>query len=173
MEAKNLLITDLEYVRGSFWRSEEIGEKRFGFFVSVVTAAVAGLIALSANEAADFTKITNWAILALLVFGLLTYIRMLQRNATSDGYKMMSDEIWDVGLQLCPELNEISYKLNWGTKTGLSKWARAGLAETIGVINGALFGAYLAYAFKTPITVAVVAGVIAAAIPWWISTRRQ
>lgn len=46
MKAKDLLLADLEYIRASFWKNEDIGEKRFGFFVTVVTAVVAGLVAL-------------------------------------------------------------------------------------------------------------------------------
>jgi hypothetical protein len=45
MEAKDLLIADLQQFGESLWRNEEVGEKRFEFFVAD-DAVGAGLVAL-------------------------------------------------------------------------------------------------------------------------------
>ena len=173
MEPKDLLLADLDYVRGCFWKNEDIGEKRFGFFVTLVTAAVAGLIALSSNNNAAFSEIANWALGSLLAFGVLTYLRMLHRNSLADGYKTMSDDIWTTAVDLCPDLSAKSYKLNWPAKKGLSKWARAGYAESIGVINGALFGAVVKFALDENTGTALLAGGAAAALFWVPSVMRK
>lgn len=173
MDSKDLLLADLDYVRGCFWKNEDIGEKRFGFFVTLVTAAVAGLIALSSNNNAAFSEIAKWALGSLLVFGVLTYLRMLHRNALADRYKTMSDDIWETALDLCPDLKAKPYKLDWPAKKGLSKWARAGYTESIGVINGALFGAVVKFALDQNTGTAILAGGAAAALFWVPSIMRK
>jgi hypothetical protein len=50
MDSMQLLIADLDHLRRSLLQSEEIGEKRFEFFMALVTAAVAGLIALATAD---------------------------------------------------------------------------------------------------------------------------
>jgi hypothetical protein len=173
MDSKDLLLADLEYIRGSLWKNEDVGEKRFGFFVTLVTAAVAGLVALSTKNTSVFPEIAKWAFGGLLAFGVLTYFRMLHRNAVTDGFKTMSDDIWNTALDLLPELKAKSYRLNWPPKKRLSKWARGGYVPTIGLINGALFGVFVNFALTDDTRIVFLAGGALAAFSWIPSVMRK
>jgi hypothetical protein len=101
----DLLIEDLKHFGESLWRNDDIGEKRFNFFLTLVTAVIAGLITLHTGEGdlaglgplekyvpngggPDGLKalITRAALWALFGVGLLTYIRLLLRNRVTDEY---------------------------------------------------------------------------------------
>ena len=71
-----VLLGDLAYVRDELQRNEEIGGKRFGIFLTLVTAVSAGLVALpDLGIATDLIKAAGkWAVVALLGLGLLTYV---------------------------------------------------------------------------------------------------
>ena len=77
--SRELLLADLEHFEESIWRNEEIGEKRFNFFLTLVTAVAGGLLALWTGDRvpADFRArlpaLTWQSNLALLILGLLTY----------------------------------------------------------------------------------------------------
>ena len=43
---KDLFLADLDRLEESIWRNEEIGEKRFSFFVTLASAVAGGLVAL-------------------------------------------------------------------------------------------------------------------------------
>ena len=173
MNEQELLLHDLDYVRNSFWKNEEIGEKRFSFFVTIVTAVAGALVALSKIDSTMVSDVVPWALWFLLTFGLLTYARMLHRNAVSDNYKALSDYIWDTSLALCQVLQDKSYKLDWKPKTGPSKWARAGYADVIGVLNGALLFGLLVFHFQLGNAIAVASGVTLAILSWIPSVLRK
>jgi hypothetical protein len=86
----DFLLAEYEHFADSFWRTEELGEKRLSFFISLLTAAVAGLVVLATRES-DFTDAqVQWVAfsvgLALLLVGLSTLLRMLRRNNVADQY---------------------------------------------------------------------------------------
>jgi hypothetical protein len=54
--AKALLLADLEYFAECEWRNEEIGEKRFNFFMTLVTAIEGGLGALASHRSSIQTR---------------------------------------------------------------------------------------------------------------------
>lgn len=43
------LLTEHKLIQESFWRNEESGEKRVNFFITLVTAVIAALVALGIN----------------------------------------------------------------------------------------------------------------------------
>jgi hypothetical protein len=172
MNAKDLLLRDLDYVRDSFWKNEEIGEKRFSFFVTLVTAVVGALVALEKSPGTDVSDVVPWALSVLLVFGLLTYARMLHRNAVSDNYKKLSGYISNKYFALCNDLEDISYKLDWKPDTGRLKWPRAGYADVVGVINGVFCGALISH-FTSCVAIPVVSGIALAVLSWIPSFLRS
>ena len=96
MDSMQLLIADLDHLRRSLLQSEEMGEKRFEFFMALVTAAVAGLIALATADKHPLPWLPVVAIGSLagiVAFGTLTYLRMLHRNQVTDRLKRTIDEI--------------------------------------------------------------------------------
>jgi len=90
---KELLLAELRTFEESIWRSEEIGEKRFDFFITLVTAVAGGLAALWTIKPTDNTlamspsELTCYASFGLLLFGILSYLRMRHRDSVTEGYK--------------------------------------------------------------------------------------
>jgi|GEM_PF-622673 len=107
--SKELLLEDYKYLRESFWKSEETGETRVKFFITLVTAVFAGLVGLfelkikKTNEGT--TKLVDlfndeflfyisiFSLFILLLFGVVTLFRILKRNKATDEYKRGMDEI--------------------------------------------------------------------------------
>lgn len=159
--AKDLLIADLEHFGESRWRNEEVGEKRFEFFVTLVTAVAAGLVVLASAEGkvlqalnTTLPKLAGQASLALLVFGLLTYLRMLHRDWVTTEFNDTTDHIRSLYMQLyrdsCPELEGYVVPLgrhkNYKNKNRrIPRPLRGGYAQTIAVIDGMLLFPVLAW----------------------------
>ncbi len=89
--AKDLLLADLSHLQESFWKNEETGEKRVTFFITLVTAVITALVAISGEKGVtnDLLKqlLLYFAFSSLLVVGLVTLFRLIKRNAVTDGYK--------------------------------------------------------------------------------------
>jgi hypothetical protein len=87
----DFLIADYQHFADSFWRTEELGEKRLNFFISLLSAGVAGLVVLATAESGFTGPQVQWVSfssgLALLLLGLSTFLRMLRRNEVTDQYK--------------------------------------------------------------------------------------
>jgi len=146
MEAKDLLIADLQQFGESLWRNEEVGEKRFEFFVTLTTAVGAGLVALATSDrkvsAEDLRTIATVALGALLVLGLLSYLRVLHRNSVTDEYQRTLRYVRERYKQECPGL--VEYRVPLRTRSWRARWLRAGYAETLAVLDGMLLAALLA-----------------------------
>lgn len=94
----DFLLAEYRYLGDCFWRNEEIGERRVNFFITLVTAAIAALVALATSKEGNLRKddvyfITVFALLALLSFGIVTLLRMIHRNTVTDGYKRAMEMI--------------------------------------------------------------------------------
>src|SRR5690349_21090719 len=101
-----LLLAELEHFGDSLWENEQIGEKRFNFFVTLVTAVAGGLVTLAASEHRPrldhLIGIATAATAGLLIVGLLTYLRMLRRNAVAKEYQDTLKELRRRYVELCP-----------------------------------------------------------------------
>lgn len=95
--AKELLLEDFRYFSESFWRNEQVGETRVNYFVSLVTAVVAALVALMSSQHGPAGQplkfIVVSALTTLFCIGLITLERILKRNKTTDEYKRHLDTI--------------------------------------------------------------------------------
>jgi hypothetical protein len=167
MEAKDLLLADLQHFGESMLRNEEVGEKRFDFFVTLVTAVVAGLVALATSTdpatKAMLKPIAHWALAALLVVGLLSFLRMLHRNRITDDYKRTLKLIRGKFKAGCAELRE--YEVPVKRETWSRKWLKGGYAETIGTMNGLLITALL-YLRGSDLATAITLGVVFTVVLW-------
>jgi hypothetical protein len=100
-DTKELLLEELKTFEESIWRSEETGEKRFEFFITLVTAVIGGLGALWTIKPADGSmamspkELTCYASFALLLFGLLSFMRMRHRDSVTEGYKRATAYVRD------------------------------------------------------------------------------
>src|SRR5262249_43231618 len=101
MDADKLLLAEYKHFSESIWKNEETGERRLNFFITLVTAVIAGLVALWTKKGTgdlalserDILRITIPALIGLLLFGIVTFLRMLQRDRVTSEYKGIVDYI--------------------------------------------------------------------------------
>src|SRR5881394_714629 len=97
--SREFFLAELEHFEESIWRNEEVGEKRFNFFVTLVTAVAGGLIVLWTSDKIPndvrwrLPTLTWQACLALLVFGLVSYRRMIHRDRVTAEYQQTTNYI--------------------------------------------------------------------------------
>lgn len=91
--SKEFLLEEYGHFAGSFWRNEEVGEKRVNFFITLVTAVIAGLVALATKIKVDVYPLAVFALIGLLFFGIVTLNRMIKRNQVTDEYKLLMNMI--------------------------------------------------------------------------------
>jgi hypothetical protein len=126
----------------SMHRSEEIGEKRLEFFIAVATA-IFGAVGLLAKrgDAIDFDQaavLAVYALPALLLFGVLTFLRMLRRDVLTDLCKEQLDKTrawFAIGVPDAPWILD--------KKPGSRPLSNGGLTVVMMVINTLLAGAWL------------------------------
>jgi ADP-ribose pyrophosphatase YjhB (NUDIX family) len=96
-EAKELLLEDYRYLADSFWKNEQVGETRVNWLIGILTAVAGVLVTLAGAEhglgGGLLRLIIITALLALLVFGIFTLLRIIKRNDVTDGYKQDRDAI--------------------------------------------------------------------------------
>lgn len=87
------MLAEFSHLAESLLQSEQDGERRVAFFVTLTTAAGGG-IAFIASRSAETSAFPTFGMLfgivvpALLLLGLLTLRRVVVRNAASDAYKV-------------------------------------------------------------------------------------
>jgi hypothetical protein len=138
------LLAEYKNLADSFWRNEETGERRLNFFITLVTAVIAALVALATkqNDAlppADVRLIAVYALLALLAFGLTTLLRIMKRNWATDEYKRAMAQIRD---QFKSADERLANYQPFGKKR--RTLFAGGLVEIIAVINSLIVAALVA-----------------------------
>jgi hypothetical protein len=161
--ARELLLADLERFTASLRGNEELGEKRFNFYFSLVTAVAGGLVALAAAKdlRPGFPRetICQYGVAALLIFGLITYMRTLQRNRATEEYKKTLDEIRS---RLADGVLA-GYRVPVEAGGGWVKTLGGGYAQTLSLMNGACAGALLRLR-GMPLVRCIAAGVVVAIV---------
>jgi hypothetical protein len=95
---EDFLLAEYQYFGEAFRRSEDIGEQRLNFFVAILTAVFGGIIVILTNPPQENLLLASsiiviFMLLVALIFGLLTLLRIIKRNITSDHYKNDLDRI--------------------------------------------------------------------------------
>lgn len=98
MNDENLLLAEYKRYAESFWKNEEVGEKRVSFFITLVTAILAALVALLTSKDASLEQesirqIVIGTMIGVLIFGILIFLRILRRDRVTDEYKKILDYI--------------------------------------------------------------------------------
>ena len=89
-DAKDLLLEDYKALSQALRESEKIGETRVNWFIGIIAAVAGGFVALATKtrpisaHALKYTALGS--LVALLVFGLMTLLRIINRNRTTDGF---------------------------------------------------------------------------------------
>jgi hypothetical protein len=86
-----LVKLEFEHVTSQFTANEEMGEKRVALFVSL-TAGLGAAAVLAGDKLGPAQALSSSGIfiavnVAWLLFGYLTFLRIVQRNVTTDRYK--------------------------------------------------------------------------------------
>jgi putative (di)nucleoside polyphosphate hydrolase len=144
MEDEKLLLAEYQFFTDSFWKNEEVGEKRVDFFITLTTAIIAGIVALITSEHANLSdaevhQIATAALSGTFLFGLITFLRILQRNRVTDEYKEI---VGYLRRQLkMRSLNLSEYDLPFKSQ---KRVLRGGLAETVALMNSIIFAVIVA-----------------------------
>lgn len=95
--AREFLLKEYDYFTASFFKNEEVGEKRVDFFTAFVTAVIGGLVTLINSEngiSGQPLKLTVIAgLFSLLMIGWITLQRLLKRNKATDEFKDKLDNL--------------------------------------------------------------------------------
>ena len=140
MDDEKILLAEYQFFTESFWKNEQTGEKRVEFFITLATAIIAGIVALitrSGDNLSDESvrNIATGALLATLLFGLVTFLRMLQRNRVTDEYKGIINYLREQLKSRSVDLAE--YNVPFQSHKRLIK---GGLADTVALINSIVIG---------------------------------
>lgn len=166
-DSTGFLVAEYQRFANLFSQNEEAGDKRVNFFITRITAMIAALAALvevskrrdSLDEVA-LRWIAVFALLLLLIFGVLTLLRIIKRNRVSDEYKGFMDAIRDHFQEWDDRLENYQ---PFG-KSGKSKRRRlgtGGLAETVVTLNSVIVAALCAL-LATPCAKAITIGIFCA-----------
>jgi len=150
--AVDLLLREHQEAYTMYRHSEDLGERRVTFFLTLTTAVIAALTirtnGVTTGGDGDVDELFYYFLVALLLFGLVTLRRMMVRNVASsrqlraiariDAYFCKSDPN-----RLASHLE--FFKPDWEARTHRrNEWRtafslkRGGLAETVAVINSML-----------------------------------
>jgi 8-oxo-dGTP pyrophosphatase MutT (NUDIX family) len=99
---KELLLADHAHFSNMFANNEQSGETRVNWFIGIVTATTGGLLALIVKQLETQQTLLDPALLfaivfggvcGLLAFGIITLMRMMLRNSSTDRQKRALDEV--------------------------------------------------------------------------------
>jgi putative (di)nucleoside polyphosphate hydrolase len=175
--AKDLILADMQHFGESLWRNEEVGEKRFEFFITLLTAVAGGLVALGSAEHGPkgylFRSVAGLSSLAVLILGFLSYLRMIQRNRVRDEYQDTLRFLRQRYVTLCPELQVRSYEVPFRRPSSGRLLGRSGYAETLAIINGIVLVATLVLLANASVLVATICGSGFALLLWQHATKQE
>jgi hypothetical protein len=157
-ESRDFLLAEYRYLADSFWRNEEGGEKRVNFFITLVTAVIAALVALATRQGSltdgQLSGIAVAACLGLLAVGILTFKRLIHRNVVTDEYKRAMDVIRRA-------LGPAGYEPFPAGPSRRRRFGRGGLTDLVAAVNSiivaATVGALAALADSVPLIIAAMA----------------
>ena len=177
LNIEQLLLSDLERAFGSYWKNEELGEKRVSYFLTLTTAVITVLVALYKVAIDPDTPVKDvgtipartivlFALFSLLLFGLVTQMRMVRRNCVTDQYKKIMDQIRCIFV----EQSRIDYDPYPLVPRSLV--SRGGLADMVAVINGVIAAgiAYMMFAPSDPSNSSLCTQAILAALAVGVGT---
>ncbi len=134
MDDEKLLLAEYKHFSDSFWKNEEVGERRVNFFVTLSAAVFAGIVALI-ETAGGFNegikKTTTLALVGLLLFGVITFIRILRRNQVTDEYKKITEYLRKQMKLRSSNLSDYELPL----LSSKRKMHLGGLAESVALMN--------------------------------------
>jgi 8-oxo-dGTP pyrophosphatase MutT (NUDIX family) len=140
--ARDLLLADLNHINESFWKNEQAGETRINFFIGLVTAVLAASVALLQAEqgldAQEQQAVVALSLTALLLLGIVTLMRLVTRNETTDRQKHNADMIRHAFKDHFDVENHLLEHYPFGRSRDLTRRKFGGLSHMVAVINSLL-----------------------------------
>ena len=185
--AREIMLKDLEVMEESIRHNEDTGEKRFNFFITVVTAVVAGLVALWTQDNPDHVvpeyvaQVTKLATFAMLAFGLISFRRMMHRDGVTDKYKRITHYIrrryrdaFKEDVRALADYEVVEMLEPPKERGELEKRARrilqGGYTPLLGLLNGILLIAALRIGFDMDTRAAIGSGVALTLVLWVVGS---
>jgi len=159
---EDFLLAEYRYIGDSFWRNEETGEKRVSYYMTLATAVIGALVALTTSDFGSSLAlygIVFFALFSLLAIGVIMLLRMIHRNRVSDDYKRAMDLVRSKFSDEDDRLREYQPFL----KPGGRKVGNGGLVDVLSIVNSLVVTAIFAIAcwiLDTPILLAGAGGMI-------------
>jgi hypothetical protein len=153
------MVSELEHTAESLLRNEEDGERRVTVFLTMAGAAGATLTFLAGGESLEPYEVNPLFIavlLAVLVVGYVTFVRVVRRNLTSDEYKerLNRARTYFVPNRADPRIQKYlpfdPYEPDARPNPHWLSIGRAGWLETTAVVNALIAGALGATLVPTP-----------------------
>ena len=162
--AVRLLLKDYDYLADSIWKNEQLGETRISFYLTFVSAVLAGLFSILNAKAGILANgmiqflIFVFSLFGLLVLGTIIFLRIIHRNSITNGYKRALDQIRTIfeNPHFSTYQNPALFK---GGRDGTGNLGKAGgLAYIIAAINsliGTLFFNIILFSLLNPFELTV------------------
>lgn len=142
MEDEKLLLEEYKQYSDAFWRNEELGEKRVNFYITLTTAIIVAIVALTSENNAQISEhqihqirqVTSAGLVGASILGIVTFLRMLQRDFVTDEYKARIVYLREQLRRRATSLGE--YELE--SRPRRHWFLRGGLAVTVALMNSFL-----------------------------------
>ena len=153
------MVSELEHTADSLLRNEEDGERRVTVFLTIAGAAGAVLAYLAGGESLEPYEINPLFIavlLAVLVVGYLTFVRVVHRNVKTDEYKerLNRARTYFVPIRTDPRIQKyLPFNPYEAGPRPYPHWlsiGSGGWLETTAVVNALIAGALGATLVPTP-----------------------
>lgn len=148
----DFLLTEYQSHREAFWRSEELGESRVNFFITITTAVLAALAIREEGIWAGGTvdPIFFYGLGALLLFGVATLMRLIRRNLVSHEHLRAMGRIRSYFAKDEQILQYLYYEPRDDRPYRKKEWNQifslgtGGLVETVALVNDLIVAALCA-----------------------------
>ena len=155
MDSADFILEEYKHLTDSFLRNEELGERRVNFFLTLTTTVIGALAAIREIfgdiDMMKFYIGFGAALLAVLLFGVVTLMRIIHRNLATDKYLRALARIRryfaDSDQGTIKILPYMPYKLFDDQPQRRKKWAdiysfgNGGLLETVALVNSVITAA--------------------------------
>ena len=153
------MVSELEHTADSVLRNEEDGERRVTVFLTIAGGAGAALAFIAGDEAVEPYEVNPLfvtVLVAMLVVGYVTFVRVVRRNLASDEYKerLNRARTYFVPNRADPRIAKYlpfnPYELELRAEPHWLSIGRGGWLETTAVVNALIAGALGATLVPTP-----------------------
>ena len=149
---EKLLLEEYNHMAESFLKNEELGERRVDFFITLTAAVPVALIAILKNEIGlqdgKVYLIFFGGFTALLLFGIITLVRMTHRNIETDKFLNAVARIRQYFVKQNDEEKLLylyfdPYEEHHHEREKIFNFGKGGLVEMVACINSLIVSALL------------------------------